>query len=506
MHILSLSSIAGLLALQGSLVAGHGHQSRHDALHALHSKRHHSRQVPTSRAETSPLPAPLFTRGAQITPASNLNPRSFDDVPTKEKRGNVCQFPTDAGLVAVNSGGMNGGWAIPPDTQCTGGMFCPYACPAGQVMAQWDPSATSYTYPQSMNGGLKCNSDGTVSKPLNGPYCKDASGPVSVQDKTGKGCAFCQTTLPGDESMVIPTNIQAGGSQDIAIPDPSYWASTAAHYYINPPGVSTSDGCQWGSNSQPHGNWAPYVAGGNADSSGQVFLKLGWNPIYLEPATPFRDTMPGWGVEVVCDGAGCNGLPCAIDPSKNKVNEMVGGQGNGAGGANFCVVTVPKGVKASLVVFSGSADSGSAISASSAASKPSSSSAASPSPSSSSQAPASSSAAPTTSAPASSSSSVVASTTSALSISSAASSSASASYSYAPHQMLMNTTNNSTSSLGTGTMLLPSPTVTGGANGAATAPSKTSPIAGAKSTGAAPTNMVHGGLVAAAAVAAMAIF
>ena len=54
--------------------------------------------------------------------------------------------------------------------------------------------------------------------------------------------------------------------------------------------------------------------------SGETFVKLAWNPIYLEPATPFRDEMPTWGVEIVCDGD-CNGLPCAIDPSKHKVNE-----------------------------------------------------------------------------------------------------------------------------------------------------------------------------------------
>jgi hypothetical protein len=33
--------------------------------------------------------------------------------------------------------------------RCTG-MYCPYACPPGQLMAQWDPSAKTYSYPQSM--------------------------------------------------------------------------------------------------------------------------------------------------------------------------------------------------------------------------------------------------------------------------------------------------------------------------------------------------------------------
>ena len=73
------------------------------------------------------------------------------------------------------------------------------------------------------------------------------------------------------------------------------------------------------------------MAGANTDHQGNTFVKLGWNPIYLEPATPFRSKMPTWGVEIVCEGGSCNGLPCGIDPSKNKVNEMMGGQGDGAG-------------------------------------------------------------------------------------------------------------------------------------------------------------------------------
>ena len=66
-----------------------------------------------------------------------------------EKRGS-CEFPTNAGLVAVTPGSSNAGWAMSPDQPCTPGNYCPYACPSGQVMAQWNPLATSYTYPLSM--------------------------------------------------------------------------------------------------------------------------------------------------------------------------------------------------------------------------------------------------------------------------------------------------------------------------------------------------------------------
>ena len=65
-----------------------------------------------------------------------------------EKR-DTCHFPLTAGLIAVTPNALNGGWAMSPDQPCTAGKFCPYACPPGQLMGQWDPSATSYSYPQS---------------------------------------------------------------------------------------------------------------------------------------------------------------------------------------------------------------------------------------------------------------------------------------------------------------------------------------------------------------------
>jgi hypothetical protein len=133
---------------------------------------------------------------------------------------------------------------------------------------------------------------------------------------------------------------------------------TAASFYINPPGVTTDQACVWGSNASPVGNWAPYVAGANTDATGNTFVKLGWNPVYLEPTTPFRNQMPTWGVEITCSGGNCNGLPCKIDPSQNGVNEMVGSTSNGAGGGAFCVVTVPKGATANFEVFQGSNSGG----------------------------------------------------------------------------------------------------------------------------------------------------
>ncbi|KAJ5052241.1 uncharacterized protein L3040_001998 [Drepanopeziza brunnea f. sp. 'multigermtubi'] len=294
--------------------------------------------------------------GHQLSPLDILKRRhshrrhlskAFDKV--LQKRA-TCEFPTDAGLVAVTPGSKNGGWAQAPDMPCSAGSYCPYACPPGQVMAQWNPEAKSYTYPASLDGGLYCDSNGKVSKPIpDSPYCVDGAGSVAVKNKCGSTVAFCQTVLPGDESMVIPTAIHdlAG----LAVPDATYWASTAAHYYVNPPGVSTDKACVWGEETTPVGNWSPYVAGANQVSSGITFVKIGWNPKFIENSA-LTATKPKFGLKIVCAGSGCTGLPCSIDPSSDGVGGVKSSdQGVGAGGASFCVVTVPKGESAEIVVF-----------------------------------------------------------------------------------------------------------------------------------------------------------
>lgn len=124
------ASIGATLALQASAVsAKHSHLHPNNVLDRRH--RHHAWEAQTSKAEAGPF-------------------ESRDPSVEIEKRGGQCKFPTDAGLVAVTPGEQNAGWAMSPDQPCKPGNYCPYACPPGQMMAQWDPSATSYTYPQSM--------------------------------------------------------------------------------------------------------------------------------------------------------------------------------------------------------------------------------------------------------------------------------------------------------------------------------------------------------------------
>lgn len=122
-------------------------------------------------------------------------------------------------------------------------------------------------------------------------------------------------------------------------------------YYVNAPGISASRGCIWGTPDEPIGNWAAYVAGANTVSDGTTFVKIAWNPVYLDEPR-YANVKPTYGLKIECPGGGCNGLPCGIDPSKHDVNQVQSPvAANGVSNAAFCVVTVPKGQTANIVVF-----------------------------------------------------------------------------------------------------------------------------------------------------------
>ncbi|KAJ9272825.1 CAZyme family GH132 [Paecilomyces variotii] len=396
-----------------------------------------------------------------------------------EKRAVTCDFPTDEGLVAVTPSEQNAGWAMAPDRPCKAGQWCPYACPSGMVSMQWNPEVTSYTYPGSMDGGLYCDHNGNLQKGFpDRPLCEPGTGTVSVQNKCSSGgVSFCQTVMPGLEDMIIPTWVE--GTADLAVPGSTFFAETAAHYYINPPGVSPTDACVWGDSSKAIGNWAPFVAGANTESDGRTYVKLGWNPIYTNA---YSNQVPEFGMEIVCDGDGCEGLPCKFDPASNGFNEMEGDYTIGDGGAAFCVVTVPSGKKANIVVFEGSGSDSASTTSSSSSVAPTSTSK-----SSSSKATTTSSAS-STSSPASSATSSDASASGATSKkgshhASATSSggsiaSASASFSYAPHVFIETGSSNNTMPSQTSSMT----TMTTMTSAASTASSTASAKAAATST------------------------
>jgi hypothetical protein len=138
----------------------------------------------------------------------------------------ACPFPNDPSVVAVTPGSMNAGWALSPDQECKPGMYCPYACKPGFVMAQWKPNSI-YVYPESMDGGLLCKGGGVVEKPFpSQPLCVPGTGALKAVNKSPGVVSFCQTVLPGCESMIIPNDVS--DSLTLAIPDISYWAKTSA--------------------------------------------------------------------------------------------------------------------------------------------------------------------------------------------------------------------------------------------------------------------------------------
>ncbi|KAF2971079.1 hypothetical protein GQX73_g2418 [Xylaria multiplex] len=314
-----------LLATQPDCVSSqHHHRHQHRQVH--HQHHHHT----SKRADFA------FSNATS-------NPRYESRLSTKlQARGGAkCEFPSSKGLFAVTPGSMNGGWALAPDQECVDGTWCPIACPSGQVMAQWKPD-TTYAFPESTYGGIYCNG-GEIEVPFeDSPWCVDGTGTVDAVNKAGDVVSFCQTVLPGYEDMIIPTDVHT--SATLAVPDPSYWDSTASHFYINAPGVGSGEGCVWGDESKPIGNWAPYVAGANTDGSGNTFVKLGLNPVWQDSA--LYSTKPTFGLKIECDG-NCNGLPCEIDGS-GVVSNL---KATGAGGSDFCVVTVSKGGKANIVVY-----------------------------------------------------------------------------------------------------------------------------------------------------------
>ncbi|GMG22065.1 unnamed protein product [Ambrosiozyma monospora] len=274
---------------------------------------------------------------------------------TGNSTGSSCSFPSNyksMGIVKLpDNPTQTEGWA--KDWTCKDGEYCPYACPPGQLMGQWNPDVKTYSYPGSQDGGLYCN-NGELEKHVKGnDYCYEGKGTASVQNNASKDVAFCQTVLPGNEAMLIPTEVEQGGSQKLAVPGTEYWAGTASHFYINPPGVSAEEGCQWGSTSNPYGNWSPYVAGFNMDDSGNTYAKVGWNPIWFESSSPFKDTKPDFGIKLSCnDESKCNGQTCTINPKKfglNKVDD--GGKNLKSDDAAWCIITAEDSSAVTIEVF-----------------------------------------------------------------------------------------------------------------------------------------------------------
>jgi hypothetical protein len=146
----TITSSASALFLLLAAVANAKHSGIHEHLEALH-KRHRANRDAVARSTVEDGEPGVEIRAV---------PENTSLSALEKRQGGQCAFPYSAGLVPVTPGSQNAGWAMSPNQPCTPGNYCPYACPPGQVSVQWDPSATSYSYPESMVSSSIAHLDG----------------------------------------------------------------------------------------------------------------------------------------------------------------------------------------------------------------------------------------------------------------------------------------------------------------------------------------------------------
>ncbi|KAJ5953380.1 Secreted beta-glucosidase sun1 [Penicillium verhagenii] len=259
------------------------------------------------------------TSSAAVSTATGLN-AEFPD-------GEIScsEFPSAYGAVALDYLGF-GGWsgvqyvslvdeiisdivtAISGES-CTDGGMCSYACPAGYQKNQWP--TTQGSTGQSI-GGLKCEGGKLylTNTELGNTLCIQGTGGVQVRNELSEDVAICRTDYPGTESETIPLAASSGTTQDLTCPNSKTYfqwegKSTSAQYYVNNKGVSTSDGCQWGSSSENMGNWAPMNFGvGYTD--GTTYLSMFKNEPTTDADLDFKVKIVGDDLSDECryDGAG----------------------------------------------------------------------------------------------------------------------------------------------------------------------------------------------------------
>ncbi|RMZ27498.1 hypothetical protein D0859_08443 [Hortaea werneckii] len=247
-------------------------------------------------------------------------------------------FPSDYGAVAVNWMGL-GGWTgiqspgslskhggfsnIKTITSnlclggscCSEGSFCSYACPAGYQKSQWP--TTQGSTGQSV-GGIKCeNGKLRLTNPdLSSKLCMTGTDKVNVvvQNKLSNNVAVCRTDYPGTESETVPVNAQPGSTSNLTCPDADNYykwqgGHTSAQYYVNPAGVSVDNACQWGSDANPWGNFAPLNLGVGY-SNGAAWLSIFQNLPTTSQKLDFAVEITGDGLSGTCkysNGQYCSG-------------------------------------------------------------------------------------------------------------------------------------------------------------------------------------------------------
>ncbi|KAK9448620.1 uncharacterized protein V1518DRAFT_417744 [Limtongia smithiae] len=225
-------------------------------------------------------------------------------------------FPSGNGVIPVSWLGY-GGWTgiqiseaenSGDGTSCEEGNLCSYACQPGMSKTQW-PS----TQPADgeSRGGLKCTDGYLVRTNTDTDYlCEWGVDSAYVVSNLTESVAICRTDYPGTENMVVPTVVDASGSQPLTVVDEAtyyQWEGnpTSAQYYVNNAGVSEEDGCIWGTEGSNVGNYAPLNFGAGY-SDGVSYLSLIPNPN--------TDTTLNFNVKIVAaEGGVINGDCYYID-------------------------------------------------------------------------------------------------------------------------------------------------------------------------------------------------
>ena len=280
-----------------------------------------SPQVPSASASSDDSSWAFAPSSAPVASDPVGLPEGLDtDFP--DGKLDCSEFPTAYGAVALDyleragwsgiqcPGSQNTNGFADIETRNTGaceeGDFCSYACPAGFQKTQWPDTQGSTG--QSV-GGLMCSggklklTNPNLSKKL----CAQGNTrvPINAHNTMSEGAAICRTDYPGTEGQTIPLQLDAGSTSNLTCPDAAHYynwqgKSTSAQYYVNPKGVSSEAGCQWGSPGGNIGNFAPLNLGVGY-SNGAAWLSIFQN-------LPTTDAKLDFSIEVVGSDGGYDNL------------------------------------------------------------------------------------------------------------------------------------------------------------------------------------------------------
>lgn len=297
----------------------------------------HGHISPAGEASNAPnpaqyLPNPVGHHVPTVMPTQSTPPPTGLDTDFPDGELDCSTFPSDYGAVSIKWTGL-GGWTgiqCPQASSgqgysdiltkskggtCEEGDYCSYACPPGYQKTQWP--TTQGSTGQSIGGLLCKNGKLYLSNPsFSSKLCMTGHPDVAVlvKNNLSKNVAICRTDYPGTESETVPTNAMPGATMNLTCPDADNYykwegSSTSAQYYVNPAGVSPSDACQWGSPSNPWGNYAPLNIGVGY-SNGAAWLSIFQNSPTTDAKLEYTVTIEGDSISGTCkysNGQYCSG-------------------------------------------------------------------------------------------------------------------------------------------------------------------------------------------------------